>query len=173
MIDPQDTQDGGFLCGVWCVFWLQKEFQPPPILTRPPLVVKADAADGQAFAVNEASPFCLILAGFRTLPLAPLLLRDAGDQTHSLIQNKKAALSEYVQDGISQAPWRELERGTSVFRISISTSISATLRSRTDSHVVFLEPRRSSRPQAGLLFRRGVPSGRIRKSRTHAGSSKK
>ena len=119
------------LCGVWCVFWLQKEFQPPPILTRPPLVVKADAADGQAFAVNEAFPFCLILAGFRTLPLAPLLLRDAGDPTHSLIQNKKAALSEYVQDGISQAPWRELERGTSVFRISISTSISATWRSRT------------------------------------------
>jgi hypothetical protein len=161
------------LCGVWCVFWLQKEFQPPPILTRPPLVVKADAADGQAFVGNEASPFCLILAGFRTLPLAPLLLRDAGDPTHSLIQNKKAALSEYVQDGISQPPWRELERGTSVFRISISTSISATLRSIEQIPMwCFSSPVAPPDPRRGCYFE-GVPSGRIRKSRTHAGSSKK
>ena len=43
------------LCGVWCVFWLQKEFQPPPVLTRPPLVVDADAADDQASAVLRQS----------------------------------------------------------------------------------------------------------------------
>ena len=62
MIDPQDTQDGGFLCGVWCVFWLQKEFQPPPVLTRPPLVVDADAADDRHLpcCVNQASPFSVL-----------------------------------------------------------------------------------------------------------------
>ena len=75
MIDPQDTQDGGFLCGVWCVFWLQKEFQPPPVLTRPPLVVDADAADDQAFAVLRQSTLSVLSDFGRvslSLPLAPL-----------------------------------------------------------------------------------------------------
>lgn len=70
MIDPQDTQDGGFLCGVWCVFWLQKEFQPPPVLTRPPLVVDADAADDQAFAVLRQSSLS-VLSDFGRVSLCP------------------------------------------------------------------------------------------------------
>ena len=86
MIDPQDTQDGGFLCGVWCVFWLQKEFQPPPVLTRPPLVVDADAADDQAFAVLRQSSLSVLSDFGRvslSLPLAPLPLLFLGESKPS------------------------------------------------------------------------------------------
>ena len=83
MIDPQDTQDGGFLCGVWCVFWLQKEFQPPPVLTRPPLVVDADAADDQAFAVLRQSSLS-VLSDF-----GRVLRSDGHKRRHPHTGNKK------------------------------------------------------------------------------------